>query len=106
MPQLSSTDKAPSTDESTGDHSNTWGSLRHPGEATPMRKGTPAPAPAPALSSADYICLAVAQKHVPTHTAVSQHSYVKHSLACFGNFAISHAQITGELGPGAFTPVI
>ena len=47
MSQPSSTDKAPITDKSTDDQSNSWGSFRRPGEAAPTREGTPAPVPAP-----------------------------------------------------------
>ena len=46
MPQPSITDKAPITDKSTDDQSNSWGSLRRPGEAAPTREGTPASVPA------------------------------------------------------------
>ena len=52
MSQPSSTEKAPSTDKSTDDHSNSRGSLRRPGQAAPTREGTPAPGPAPATASA------------------------------------------------------
>lgn len=47
MSQPISTDRAPTTDQNTDDHSNPWGGLRRPGDAAPTREGTPAPAPAP-----------------------------------------------------------
>ena len=47
MSQPSSTDKAPNTDKITDDRSNSWGSLRRPGEAAPKGEGTPALVPVP-----------------------------------------------------------
>lgn len=52
MSHPSSTDKAPSTNKSADEHSNSWGSLRHPREAAPTRGGTPAPARVPAPAPA------------------------------------------------------
>ena len=49
MSQPSSTEKAPNTDKST-DETNSWGSLRRPGQAAPTSGSTPAPCPASATA--------------------------------------------------------
>ena len=69
-----STDKAPITDKSTDDPSNSWESLRRSGEAAPTRKGTPPPVPA-----SDCLFRCCCAKHVPTHIPGIYVSYVKHT---------------------------
>ena len=49
MSQPNRTSKASSADKTTHGHSNSWESLRHPGETAPTREGTPAPSSTPKL---------------------------------------------------------